>query len=188
LAAWASTHISSSGGGGYIHPQHGGTVSAPNVTSTVTQHERTTLWINDGENDENITLDYAFPITNGHGARLIWGAAESADSGDYLYLKNNTTGQYHAYKSADEMFDWAIKNRLVPSSRAGRVFLYGVCLTVLAYMLGALFKWSRPQFAELFGWLCALTVIVPFVISKMYKKSKGREVCDYVFPVINHNH
>ena len=45
---WTETHIHSSGGGGYVHPEHGSHVSAPTIHSNVIERERYFVKFNDG--------------------------------------------------------------------------------------------------------------------------------------------
>ena len=181
---WSSTHLHASGGGGAIS-QGSGRIEPTNYRSTVTQHERTTFWIRDGTLDRQITLNYSFPITDGHSARLIWGAAEGKGSGDYLFVKNNATGRYYNFKNSLGWYNWALSNRLIRMSWAPWI-LFGSS-AFLAYLVHLTAKWPiwRAEGTGVFWFLCILAIAIPLMVAWQIRRSKGRQVCNQVFPLLN---
>ena len=81
---WAETHIYSSGGGGYVHPEHGGHVSAPTISSDIIERERYFVKFNDGSEME---LRDAVSTRKGHIIYLIYGGFEN--QGNYLVATYN---------------------------------------------------------------------------------------------------
>lgn len=152
----------------------GDTFKEAPVTSTVTQHTKTTFWIVDGQDDRHIELGTNFPIRDGQQARLIWGAGSETDTGDYLFVKNDATGKYLEYKDNKGLYSWAVGNRLIPPNYANFVgwfcfiafwvgafsskriptaimnFIIGPLLlvAVIAWIIGAIRKSSRMKFVR----------------------------------------
>lgn len=92
---WSDTHISSSGGGGYVG-QHGGYVAPARVHSQVVQ--RTELFaVNiDGE-EKNFDLsgvDVSF--REGSAIFVVWGSETGSSTGQYLYIENLDTRERFA--------------------------------------------------------------------------------------------
>jgi hypothetical protein len=167
--AWASTQVRSSGGGGYVGAS-GGHVSAPVVTTSTQHHMRTSFWINDGQNDTNVVLDSDFAVTNGHRVRLIWGGANGSKDGQYLFLRNVTTGSIYSYKDDYALYKWAVKNRLIRPTNEPFLALIG-CVIVLFVSLN-----SHSGLEIFFPILCILTVIVPIYVSRTSRKKRGQFV------------
>ena len=92
---WSSTTVTSSGGGGYVHPEHGGVVSAPRVSSSVHQHQ--TFWVisPNGQETEvnNDDILGGFSCREGQSVSLIWGARKGEQKGRYLLIRNNATNE-----------------------------------------------------------------------------------------------
>jgi hypothetical protein len=100
---WSSTTVTSSGGGGYIHPQYGGVVSAPTISSNVQNHQ--TFWIVAPDGQE-IQIDQGgikgdFPCREGQSVSVIWGGKKGRQNGKYLALRNNMTHQISYFSDND---------------------------------------------------------------------------------------
>lgn len=87
VKVWSDTHVSSSGGGGYIHPTNGGRVDAPTVSSTVTERQKFYLETSPGK-EEEFDLS-AVGVSEGHKLTIISGG--TSQSGRILYVRNHTT-------------------------------------------------------------------------------------------------
>ncbi|MHB1681008.1 MAG: hypothetical protein ACYCTB_10980 [bacterium] len=81
---WTETHISSSGGGGHVHPEHGGYVSAPTIYSNVIERERYFVKFSNGS---EIELRDVVSARKGHSIYLIYGGFEGQDN--YLVATYN---------------------------------------------------------------------------------------------------
>lgn len=92
---WSSTTVTSSGGGGYVHPQYGGVVSAPTISSNVQNHQTFWIVVPDGQeiqiDQDGIKGD--FPCREGQSVSVIWGGKKGKQNGKYLALRNNVTHQ-----------------------------------------------------------------------------------------------
>jgi hypothetical protein len=95
---WSETHVSSSGGGGYL--QGGtGTVSAPTVRSTSIHRQVFFLKYEDGTQEEfNTPL---ISVAVGHKVTGVWGAKQGNDTGHYLGYYDHTTNKYGFYDEYD---------------------------------------------------------------------------------------
>ncbi|UNC16552.1 hypothetical protein FE249_20455 (plasmid) [Acidiphilium multivorum] len=96
VKVWSDTYVSSSGGGGYIHPKDGGRVDAPTVSSTVTERQKFYLETSPGK-EEEFDLS-AVGVSEGHKLTIISGG--TSQSGRILYVKNHTTDR-EAYMTND---------------------------------------------------------------------------------------
>jgi hypothetical protein len=98
---FSETHVSSSGGGGYVG-KHGGHVGAPNVQSeSITNHE---FWIKteDG-NEKSIQLSgHDIPLREGQKITLISAGVSGKDSRYFSVLINhNANNHWFINKAAD---------------------------------------------------------------------------------------
>jgi hypothetical protein len=95
---WSETHVSSSGGGGYLS---GGTghVSAPIVTSSSIHRQVFFLKCEDGTEKECDTN--LINVSVGHKVSLVWGAKQGKDNGDYLGFYNHATNRAAAYSERE---------------------------------------------------------------------------------------
>ena len=99
---YSETHVSSSGGGGYVG-QHGGHVSAPTIhSSTVTNHE---FWIKteDGLEKPIKLRGIDVPLRPGQKITLISAGRKEAGSGWYSILVNHSAGKHWFINSAEEL-------------------------------------------------------------------------------------
>lgn len=91
-AIWTSTHVSSSGGGGYVG-QYGGHVSAPRISSRTTTHKRFFIRLADGSETEIELSDSDFGVRDGHQVTAVYCQHRNDDSGWLVRLVNHQTGQ-----------------------------------------------------------------------------------------------
>ncbi|NVK25944.1 MAG: hypothetical protein HWE10_13540 [Gammaproteobacteria bacterium] len=90
---YSETHVSSSGGGGYVG-KHGGHVSAPQVHSTtVTNHE---FWIKkeDGSEKSVQLAGHDIPLREGQKITLISAGVKGKDSGYFSVLVNHNANKH----------------------------------------------------------------------------------------------
>lgn len=89
---WSETHVSSSGGGGYLH-NGTGHVSAPTVSSTVSaKHE---FWFKTEEGREipvQLT-DADFPLAPGQRITMVSATATGADGQHWIFVENHNADQ-----------------------------------------------------------------------------------------------
>lgn len=104
---WSETHISSSGGGGYLS---GGTghVSAPRITSSSIHRQVFFLKCEDGTEKECDTN--LINVHVGHEVTMVWGGKQGKDSGNYLGFYNRTTNREAVY--GDRVLDSLGKRKL----------------------------------------------------------------------------
>jgi hypothetical protein len=129
---WNTTHVSSSGGGGYIGPQ-GGHVYAPQVRSTVTQYEQ--LFVrSDTQEERAVTIRNGVDIgvREGHRVSLLY--AGSAPVGIHVH---DTGSQAH----------------LRDTKRAG----YGLLFSVFGAFIAV--EATREGKAHWVHWGCALLLL-----------------------------
>lgn len=109
---WSDTHISSSGGGGYVGPQ-GGYVSLPSVKSSVKQRHE--VWFKMDGADQEFDLDLGgldVPIREGHKVTFL--EAYVNEDRKLFFLINKATRQSHRllFKNQKRLGEEAAK--LVP--------------------------------------------------------------------------
>lgn len=96
---YSETHVSSSGGGGYVG-QQGGYVSAPQVKSKVTtQHE---FWVRkeDGTEESIKFTDVDIPLREGQKITLIASYLNYKERGPWSILVNHSEKKHRFIKSA----------------------------------------------------------------------------------------
>lgn len=99
---YSETHVSSSGGGGYVG-KHGGHVSAPQVHSTtVTNHE---FWIKkeDGSEKSVQLAGHDIPLREGQKITLISAGVKGKDSGYFSVLVNHNANKHWFINKADSL-------------------------------------------------------------------------------------
>mgnify|MGYP000277111991 CR=1 FL=1 len=99
---YSETHVSSSGGGGYVG-KHGGHVSAPSVHSTtVTNHE---FWIKkeDGSEKSVQLAGHDIPLRGGQKITLISAGIKGKDSGYFSVLVNHNANQHWFINKASSL-------------------------------------------------------------------------------------
>ena len=91
---WTETHVSSSGGGGYLH-NGSGQVHAPTVRSTIVEKGET--WVKT-RNGKDICIPSKISGIEGHDVCVLWGNLNEINSqtGPYLYWRNFSTDK-HSY-------------------------------------------------------------------------------------------
>jgi hypothetical protein len=86
---WSETHVSSSGGGGYVDGHGRGHINAPTISSTVVNRHVNDFWVRESDGTEhNFKLtDSNFPVAEGQTIRICWGGGKQK-TGPYLYAYN----------------------------------------------------------------------------------------------------
>ena len=102
VKVWSETdvRVTSSGGGGFIHPEYGGTVHAPVITSSSSSHKKQSFWIK-GDRGNDVSVQIPLRVADGHRVIIVWGAVTGKKEGPLLYARNVTTGEeLHLYDAS----------------------------------------------------------------------------------------
>lgn len=116
---WSDTHVTSSGGGGFIDPQIGGRVHAPRIESTVVQ--RIEVFSKDEAGTERRLDLKDIPIGFHSGNRLLcvsWYPGNRAGE-QVLYLENLDTREFHSPGIRITRKGWSIFSGLFRGIRVG---------------------------------------------------------------------
>lgn len=111
---WSSTHVSASGGGGYVG-RYGGHLSAPTVHSQVTHHAKTTFWIEepDGKQQSVVICNENFLVAPGHKVRFVGaGNKKNLSKGSIIYVRNLVSGR-DAVIYPYGLWEWALDYGLI---------------------------------------------------------------------------
>jgi hypothetical protein len=139
----SETHVSSSGGGGYVDPQYGGQVAAAQVSSTVTiNHE---FWIKEEDGNERAVQLYGdIPLKVGQKVTLILCTLLGEEKGYYVVLYNHNAKKHWFIFSGEKLY-----NNFFPS-KAGLYADHPVFLLFnvkfMAYIVGSLLAWYFINF------------------------------------------
>ncbi|MGB0921357.1 MAG: hypothetical protein ACPG1C_08555 [Alphaproteobacteria bacterium] len=129
---YTQTHISSSGGGGYIHPERGGYVAPPQIHSTIINHQE--FWIEDrfGQVTPVQFYDSNIPMRPGHLVSLI--LVESARGGPfYCGYVDHTVGRWWGRGHDGEL---VTNLRIFPRIFSVLPILIPALLSIIALYLG----------------------------------------------------
>ena len=88
---WSETRVSSSGGGGYVHPQHGGHVKAPTVHSTSV--DRSSYFVKD-ENQREVEIRDGVACRTGHRIYAVFMTRPGKDANMLVATFNRDTHYY----------------------------------------------------------------------------------------------
>ena len=152
------THITSSGGGGYVDSRGGGVIFPPVIRShNITISE---FWIRTPTGKE-VHVKYPFSVNDGHEFVLLWGACGKAKAG-YVYWHNLTTGK-------SGTFDRQNRHKLYWSSNEKK---QGLISFLVPWLLLTLFE---AQYL-IAGMVTLLAILVNPIISAnlAYLRFKGR--------------
>lgn len=103
---WSATEVSSYGGGGYVHPQYGGHVSAATVKSHVSTRREQKFWVrfdDEGTEEEFTINDGALAMKEGHTIVLVWCGLINKTGPLYL-AANLDTKQYFRLLTEEAIF------------------------------------------------------------------------------------
>ncbi len=165
----SETHVSSDGGGGYVG-QHGGYVSAAQVSSTaVTKQE---IWIKtDSGHEHNLQLTgYDIPLRAGHEVSVLYANSQKATDQCRTAFINHTTNKYWFLTNTDNL----ISNLDLDSNSSflgiikRLVFVFGI-----AMILGIVFNPSSSSW-----WWSLFTawgVVIYWFSRTNTSKEKGRK-------------
>jgi hypothetical protein len=134
---WSETRVSSSGGGGYLNPQYGGYVSAPVVTSRVTNHLRNIFWIQEMNGGQHrICLNHDnFPVAPGHKVRIIsGGSTKNTNHGSYLFAHNFTSGHNYNFEPGN-LSAWSFRHGLIKWPLLYKLIFHWVPNWIWCYLL-----------------------------------------------------
>lgn len=106
---WSETKVSSHGGGGYVHPQYGGNVSAAQVTSSVSTKREQKFWVrfdDEGTEEEFTITDCELAMKEGHTIVLVWCGLKNKTGPLYL-ATNLDTKQNLRLRTEEQIFSRA---------------------------------------------------------------------------------
>jgi hypothetical protein len=170
---WTETHVRSSGGGGRIDPKHGGTVSAPTISSTIL--EKGELWIR-GPRGKEVQINMVLPMTTGHDVSILWGNRDGADSGINLYWLNSSSQRHALFGGIDDSFLLTKEENAI----ATRIFVkwaaisFGVAFLLLLLYRGSLLSILAGSFGNMVVTALAVCWIVPMMVVRAYKDEPRR--------------
>ena len=99
---YSKTHVSSSGGGGYVS-QYGGHVSAPQVTSSTTTHQEIWIKSESGAEESLQLVGFDIPLRPGHKITLISAGNKDSDRCWNTILVNQITKKHWLLKNAADL-------------------------------------------------------------------------------------
>jgi hypothetical protein len=163
---YSETHVSSSGGGGYVGP-HGGHVSAPSIHSTaVTKQE---FWLKADDGGEKAIQLSGVDVAIRTGQKITLISAKRVDKNDSypIALINHTTNDNSLLENGKSL-----------NAKSGLLISWGRSLLIAFSWwctVGAVGLLLSPKFSWLlnFSWISATVV---FVISYFLKASRIREL------------
>jgi len=127
---WSDTKVWTTGGGGYIDPNFGGRIEAPQEHSEIIQHCECSLKMDDGS--KNI-LDLAFtgiPFVEGSRVALVWGSASGGKSGPYHYIENmdinKSWGKEYSLNIHGGFIQWFLLSAIVFAIAYAIMYFIGV--------------------------------------------------------------
>lgn len=92
---WSDTHVSASGGGGYVSNQ-GGYIHAPTVSSTVTQNIEIFSRDDNGHETKLSLSNTSIAFREGSKILAVWGAEHAGHDGSIYYVENLDTNEVFA--------------------------------------------------------------------------------------------
>jgi hypothetical protein len=125
------THISSSGGGGYVS-QYGGHVRAPQISSTTTTNQEIWIKTEDGSEKSIKLKGYDIPMRPGHKITVISAGNKGADSHWYTVIVNHSTDKHSLLNNAT-----ALNNLLKIEQATGKSLLLAVLMFFSMLILSA---------------------------------------------------
>lgn len=164
---WSETHVSSSGGGGYVHPKHGGLVRAAQVHSTV--ETKGELWIKTAAGKE-VQIFGDIPARPGHRVGVIWGGPKGKKGSD-IYWINETTNKHDIIRSQivndfiekkSEKESWWFRFAFIMLFPIVVFFIYGQEPTILGRVVVSLMSGVLTGLCILF-FLFRLRNIIPIL-------------------------
>jgi F0F1-type ATP synthase assembly protein I len=164
---WTETHVSSSGGGGYLH-NGTGQVHAPTVTSTIIEKGET--WVKT-KNGKDVCVPLKIPGIEGHDVVTFWGNLKeiSPKTGPYLYWKNFSAKKHSLVGDMDPRMSFSAKER----SKALLVFMF---ISISFMLVGALLGATGDEYGSSAGMVGGgfLGFAVGFVIALKVALSIGK--------------
>ena len=95
VSRWSDTHISSSGGGGFIG-RHGGHIHAPTISSEVSQKIELFSLGDNGKETNIVLANASISFREGSNLLAVWGAEFGGENGTILYVENLDTHEVYA--------------------------------------------------------------------------------------------
>ncbi|MBU2769500.1 hypothetical protein HAP94_25885 [Acidithiobacillus ferrivorans] len=132
---WTETHVSSSGGGGYVHPTYGGHVSAPTVSSKIVEREKYFVKTDDGK---EVELKDAVTGRKGHHVTLVYGGIDGQQT--YLVATYNKEILRYELKRPRYFGKYFTLSSCIPGLNLIQTKSVGVNIIImLALMIGLIF-------------------------------------------------
>lgn len=102
IEKWTETTVKSQGGGGYIHPQHGGHISAPTITTNNKDHQSFWFVAHDGQEFKLNVND--FSCREGQSSLILFGNLKNKKTYEMMAIKNLVTNKVHLFDASINIF------------------------------------------------------------------------------------
>lgn len=137
---WAETHVSGGGGGGYVHPTHGGHVHTGGVSSSIVNREHTQFWLTDQAGVQHAVQlsNDTMPTADGQKVRVVWGCKKGNSSKTILYARNYAS-QTDVIASDKELAEWMNKQYLFRYPALYRLIFFHIPVLFVFYIA---FVWA----------------------------------------------
>lgn len=168
---WTETHVSSSGGGGYLH-NGTGQVHAPTVHSTIIEKGET--WVKT-KNGKDVCIPAKITGIEGHDVLALWGNLNEINSqtGPYLYWRNFSTDKHSDIGLHDRRMFLSEKD----SFKGFRMFMF---VLIVCMVFGAIIAFANDSsdgfLAMAFGGGCGVMIgffvaLIFVLVAWMFHKS-----------------
>lgn len=141
---WSETHVTSTGGGGYVGRQ-GGYVAAPTVRSRVVSRREVWVRLDDGRERAFDLSSSALPLRESHRMVICWSTRDGAEAGPFLLLINQSTGEHDVLHSG-------CANLI--ASKANQWMTAGTAVVLVIGILPLAFATERPLW-----WIAAIVAL-----------------------------
>ncbi len=137
---WAETHVRGGGGGGYVHPTHGGQVHTGGVSSSIVNREHTQFWLTDEKGIQHAVKlsNETLPTADGQKVRVIWGSKKGNSNQTLLYARNYTS-QTDVIASDKELAEWVEKQDLFSYPALYKLIFFHIPILLVFYIT---FVWA----------------------------------------------
>lgn len=172
---WSETRVSSSGGGGYVHPQHGGHVAAPSVHSTSV--ERSSYFVKYG-NEWEAEIRDGVACRNGNRIYGVFMARPGTNTNMLVATLNRDTSRYVRIVPWGHFFanpPCAALRKLAQNRARDLKIFVGVAIVLFA--LAWLFGGDVASVVDVL-----LIALVPMVILSWWRDWSARKQLEREFP------
>lgn len=162
IEKWTETTVKSQGGGGYIHPQHGGHISAPTITTSSKDHQSFWFVAHDGQEFKLNAND--FSCREGQNSLILFGNLKNKKPYEMMAIKNLATNNVHVFGESISIFP-EIWNSFKKDSFIS--FLFIIFLIIIFWLSGT-FSGRDVGPTVMLIFFCSLIAVV-IVIFRAHK-------------------